>query len=237
MAKIWAWVPLAGCTGMGPGAWHTVPAPVGPTPSPSDPASDPAEGAEESGCSRVTGATRAAVVTDIDETLTTSDREWYTQLVIPTHDPEMRPDGDEVMWTYVSKGYRVIYVTARGEALRLLDGRSGREATEDWLAEHDFPFTSDGVFLAGGLGAVSDGAATSYKTQVLEDLIAHGFEIHFAYGNADSDIAAYEAAGIPPQDTFLVGELAGTLGVTGIPTPEAYTDHLAAFVDGVPCGS
>ena len=40
---------------------------------------------------------QAAVYTDIDETLTTSNEEWAQQLADPSHDPAMRPDADALM--------------------------------------------------------------------------------------------------------------------------------------------
>lgn len=185
-------------------------------------------------CPPVDDQTRAAVVTDIDETLTTSDSEWLTQIALPFHDPEMRPDADLVMQEYLARGYRIFYLTARGEGLFLLDGTSAREATEDWLEVHGFPYTSDGVFLANGIGALG-GEAADYKTAVLEDLQAQGFDILYAYGNADTDIEAYYNVGLDPSTTYLVGALAGQLGVVGIPTDEAYAAHLPSLAD-VPCG-
>lgn len=185
-------------------------------------------------CPPVGPQTRAAVVTDIDETLTTLDSEWLTQIAIPSHDPAMRPDADTLMQTYVHKGYRVFYVTARGESLQLLDGTPARDATEAWLSAHGFPYTTDGVFLAGGLGALGN-AAVGYKAGVIEDLQAAGFEIVAAYGNADTDIEAYRQAGLPDEDLYLVGALAGTLGVFGISDEDAYTNALP-YVQSLPCG-
>jgi phosphatidate phosphatase PAH1 len=185
-------------------------------------------------CPRVTDATRAVVVTDIDETLTTSDNEWLTQIGLPNAIPEMRPDADAVMRTYFERGYRVMYLTARGEGSRLRDGTTAREATETWLADHDFPYTTDGVFLADGLAAFG-GEAAVFKTEVLEDLQAAGFELVFAYGNADTDVEAYQNVGIPDDRIFLVGDLAGQFGVEPIPTSEAYTAHLPRVEQFVPC--
>ena len=177
------------------------------------------------GCPSVGEDTRAAIVTDIDETLTTSDGEWLTQIVDPFHDPAMRPDANTVMQGYLALGYRVFYLTARGRGLRLLDGTPAQDATEDWLDAHGFPYTSDGVFLADGLGAFGNSAA-DYKIDILADLQADGFEFAYAYGNADTDIEAFQAVGIPDTNIFLVGKLAGQMGVVGLTDQEAYTDHL-----------
>jgi phosphatidate phosphatase PAH1 len=185
-------------------------------------------------CPPVTDATRATVVTDIDETLTTSDSEWLTQIVLPGHDPAMRPDANALMQGYIDKGYRIVYITSRGELLRLLDGTTARDATEAWLDGHGFPYRSDDVYLAPGLAALN-AAATEYKTGVIQDLTAAGLDVAWAYGNADTDVWAYQDAGIPDSDIFLVGELAGELGVVPIETADAYTAHLP-FLETVPCG-
>lgn len=56
-----------------------------------------------------------------------------------------------------------------------------------------------------------------------------------AHGNADTDIEAHKAAGIPDDDIFLVGQLAGQLGVVPIEARDADTNH-PSFLDTVPCG-
>jgi phosphatidate phosphatase PAH1 len=54
-----------------------------------------------------------------------------------------------------------------------------------------------------------------------------------AYGNATTDITAYENAGIPKDVTFIIGEYAGTSGTVAIPNDD-YTDHIATFVEAQP---
>lgn len=213
------------------GTSEPTPTPPGPTDSA---ATGPADSAPPTGCPPVTDRTRALVVTDIDETLTTSDREWLTQIALPNSDPEMRPDADLLMQLYHERGYRVVYVTARGRGLRLLDGTTAREATERWLTDHGFPFRSEDVYLARGLAAFGDQAAT-YKEEVLTGLLADGHELVYAYGNSDTDIAAYQAVGIPDDRVFLVGRLAGQFGVEPIPTAEAYSAHLPVADGFVGC--
>ncbi len=145
----------------------------------------------------------------------------------------MRPDADELMNRYAGLGYDVFYVTARGEDTNLSDGRTAREATADWLVAHGFPVAEDALFLAPGYGAVGE-VAVEYKTGVLTDLQEQGRELAYAYGNATSDIEAFQAAGIPDDVIFLVGELAGEMGVQPIPDEEAYTAHIDAWMPGVP---
>lgn len=194
---------------------------------------------DTSGCPAVSASTRTALVTDIDETLTTDDLEFVYQIADPTHDPEMRPDANTLMDAYYALGYRTFYLTARGEDLSLLDGTSATDATTAWLDVHGFPrFDEDDVFLAPGIGALGEDAAT-YKAEVLAELQADGFTIVYAYGNADTDVEAYQAVGVDDSHDLLVGDLAadaGDWGVVGVPTEDAYTQHMAEWMGGVPCG-
>lgn len=192
-------------------------------------------GTTTTACVPANSQTRTAIVTDIDETLTTSDSEFLKQIALPSYDPEMRPDANTLMNTYHDLGYRIFYVTARGDDLFLLDGTSATDATTNWLSDHNFPFDPADVFLADGIGAFSDSAA-EFKIGILEQLQSYGFEMVYAYGNADTDIDAFKAVGIPDDHIFLVGKLAGQMGVEPIIDADAYTNHLATFVPTVPCG-
>lgn len=189
---------------------------------------------EDLGCADPS-ETGLAIATDIDETLTTDDLEWIHQIADPDHDPEMRPDANTLMQGWYNRGYRVVYITARGEDLSLVDGTSSRDATDAWLDAHSFPFSDGDVYLADGLGAFGDDAV-DYKAGVLADLAADGLSVRYAYGNADTDIEAFQAAGIADDHIFLVGALAGTMGVEGIPDEDAYTAHIADFLADQPCG-
>jgi len=185
------------------------------------------------GCTSPCTGARIAVVTDIDETLTTANSEWVDQLLDPTADPAMRPSADEVMQTYDSLGYTMVYITARGENLTVADGRDARTATVDWLAAHGFPYTDDHVFLASGIGA-SGASAVAYKSGVIEDMQAQGWSFAAAYGNADTDIDAFQTAGIADDKIWFVGRLSATrAGVNPLPDEEAFESHLVNHVSGV----
>ena len=175
----------------------------------------------------------AAVVTDIDETLTTSDSEWLLQMIDASHDPQSRPDAAELMRGYDELEYTVYYITARGESIELSDGRTAREATRDWLEDHGFPIADGRLFLAYGTGALGD-AAVEYKAGVIEELEAADWTVLWAYGNSDTDIEAFQQAGIPDDNIFLVGERAGEMGVVGIPDEEAFVAHAADHLPTVP---
>ena len=131
------------------------------------------------------------------------------------YSPEMRKGAVEVVKAIAAKGYRIIYITGRPETL------TGK--TREWLEEKDFPpgalrttdRTSQVMPTARGV--------ERFKTDVLTDLTARGLNIFAAYGNATTDIAAYQNAGIAKKRTFIIGKYAGnddTVAVT------SYVEHL-----------
>jgi phosphatidate phosphatase PAH1 len=177
------------------------------------------------------------VVTDIDETLTTHNDEWLAQLADSSYDPAMRPDADVLINGYADLGYAVLYLTGRGEEIELDDGRSGRQATADWLEDRGFPWSDEFLVLHDGLGATGP-AALEYKSDALEQWLADGYEADIGYGNSEADIEAYLEVGMDPARLYLVGELAGTMAVEAIPDEDAYVAHAAAVlptVDAVEC--
>jgi phosphatidate phosphatase PAH1 len=79
--------------------------------------------------------------------------------------------------------------------------------------------------MAEGLGAWGNSAA-SYKTEILEGLTDDGWTFVYAYGNSDTDIEAFLNIGIPAEDVFLVGDLAGQLGVSPVTDEDAFSQHI-----------
>lgn len=173
------------------------------------------------------------VVTDIDETLTTGDEEWMMQLFDETHDPAMRPDANTLMNWYADNGYAIVYITARGEDLLLPDYTPAREATQNWLVAHEFPYEEGNLYLGEGALITGD-EAIAYKAGVIEALIEEGWTVDYAYGNAETDIEAFFQAGIGTDRIYLVGELAGTMGVEPLIDDEAYTQHIEDHLPNVP---
>jgi len=192
-----------------------------------------ADAGEDGGADTDSCTTSMAVVTDIDATLTTSDLEWVYQIAVPTYDAAMRPEANVLMQDYAALGYEIFYITARGEGMSLLDGTSSRDATAAWLVDHGFPFNPDNLFLAAGLGTWGNSAA-SYKTGILEGLEAIGWRFIYAYGNSDTDIEAFLSIDMAPENVFLVGDLAGTLGVSPVTDEDAYAQHIADHMPDVP---
>jgi len=76
--------------------------------------------------------------------------------------------------------------------------------------------------------------AAPYKTAWLQRMVTtFGWNIVAAYGNADTDITAYDAAGIPKSQTFIVGPLAGSMGTMPIDNMD-FSDHITTYVDAQP---
>ncbi len=159
------------------------------------------------------------LVTDIDETLTTADSELIRQIGDPSYEPQRRPGAQLLLNTWVEKGYKVVYLTARPHDFRV--------PTRKWLNDHGFPLGP--VVTADSL--VFGDSAVRYKgaflTRVVDEL---QWDVVVAYGNADSDIEAYEQAGIPKEITYIIGEKAGTQGTQPVADGD-YTNHIATYVE------
>jgi hypothetical protein len=182
---------------------------------------------------------QVAVITDIDETLTIHDGEWLAQMVDPGHDPQMRPDAAELLRRYDDRYFTVFYISARPEAGKLSDGTTARQATRAWLELHGFPIDDGRLFLMPGNGSFSDEAIASYKASVIEEIELAGWPVAYAYGNAETDIDAFRRAGVPDGNIFLVGDLAGDLGVNAVFDEDAFVVHALehmANVDDAECG-
>jgi hypothetical protein len=162
-----------------------------------------------------------AVVFDIDGTLTTSDSELYLQvidqLLSGDYVPEMRPGASSMAQAWAEKGYLPVYLTGRQDLLRHL--------SQGWLEEMGFP---PGVIHHTDTNTqalpTSMGVAR-YKADFLLKLGDNvGAAVFAAYGNATTDIEAYETAGIPKDHTFIVGKNAGKDQT--VPLSD-YTSHLS----------
>ena len=81
-------------------------------------------------------------------------------------------------------------------------------------------------------GTASDAAA--YKTVWLQRMVqTFGWDIVAAYGNASTDITAYQNAGIPKTQTFIVGPLAGSDSTQPIDNMD-FPAHITSYVDTQP---
>jgi hypothetical protein len=160
------------------------------------------------------------IVTDIDATLTTEDPEVFNQVTDVSYVPKMKTAADRLLQAWDSKGYPIIYLTARPHVLRV--------ETRRWLEDLGFPIGA--VITATAF--LSDPAPykTAWMRRMVDDF---QWDVVAAYGNADTDIEAYANAGVALDRTFIIGPLAGTSGTVAIQNND-YTQHIASFVDPQP---
>lgn len=162
------------------------------------------------------------VVFDIDGTLTTDDNEFLLQLNDESYQPKMMVAGNDVVKAWAQKGYAVVYLTARAHVFRA--------ESRAWLDALGFP---PGPLITTNLASDTQ----DYKALWLNRMIdTFGWQIVAAYGNAETDIGAYAAAGIPTDVTFIIGPHAGEGGTVAIANQD-YTSHLAGFVAAQPAAN
>jgi hypothetical protein len=102
--------------------------------------------------------------------------------------------------------------------------------TRQWLDDLGFPGGTVHVTDEVGQSWPSDSAVGQYKADfLLSAVIGQGFVLDMAYGNATSDIYAYEQAGIDKQKTYILGEHGGELLTVAL--GEDYLDHIEAVRD------
>ncbi|MDX1457376.1 MAG: hypothetical protein R3276_07280 [Marinobacter sp.] len=165
---------------------------------------------------------RQAVLFDIDGTLTINDFEAYADYVgIKT--AQAHSYAPETVNAYRAKGYQILYLTARpywvtNDARPWFD----HYGLLPWHY-HSNPY-GDGPIPPDTLEF-----KTNYVKYLKETV---GLDIIRAYGNADTDIAAYAAAGMPPEDTWIIGEHAGEQGTQ--PIYGDYSNHYSTIVASTP---
>ena len=152
------------------------------------------------------------VVTDVDGTLTSSENAEYGALLTGSQ-PDVHVDAPKVLHALAGKGYVPVYVTARPEWL------TGR--TRELVTHHELP--PGIVHPTAGLTGATGAAATTYKSATLERLVTHGLHIGWAFGNTDTDAAAYQNAKILPLTQRVFYQLTDANGGRRI---ESYTQVL-----------
>lgn len=165
---------------------------------------------------------RQAVLFDIDGTLTINDFEAYLDYAgIKT--AQAHAYAPETVNAYRDKGYQILYLTARPYWVT--------HDARQWFPSygllpwhyHSNPY-GDGPIPPDTL---------EFKTQYVSYLRnTVGLDIIRAYGNAETDIAAYAAGGIPAEDTWIIGENAGKSGTQAIEGDYAY--HFSTVVADTP---
>jgi hypothetical protein len=153
------------------------------------------------------------VVTDVDGTLTGTETEEFSALLIGQL-PTVHPGAAEAFQVLASKGAHPMYMTARPEWL------VGR--TREFLDAYGFPpgivhTTTD---LTGATGA----SAATYKTGELAMLAAKGPIPDWVFGNTDTDAQAYDNGGVSPLAHRIFYQFDDT--AYGGRRVESYTDLL-----------
>lgn len=147
-------------------------------------------------------------VFDLDGTLTTSDAE----LILDVADSIF--DGSYQAQTYAGAIELVAAHADRGHVPVILSGRPRwlTAATRAWLADRGAP-PAPLILAPGNAEAIpSAGGVGDFKRASLEALVAMGFVIDVAYGNASTDLYAYLGAGVAADDVWIIGAHAGERG-------------------------
>ncbi len=173
------------------------------------------DGTTAEGMLAVWPAGTQAVVTDLDGTMTTDDWQAW-QDVLGLGSADMYPEANTAMDLWAAKGYRLLYLTARPQ----LVSRYSRQ----WLA--DQRFASGPLMLSedGTPWNSTDAEKVAFKGGRLIEIASKGVFWRAAYGNATTDIEAYDDAAIPKADTYIIGPNAGVDDTQ--PLSDGYGDHL-----------
>ena len=141
------------------------------------------------------------VVSDIDGTLTES--ELAAAVDVFGGSAKAHPGAAETLQVLHSKGYEILYLTARMEWL-------GAD-TRKWLLAHHFPIGT--IRTTNSKIGATGTAASAFKLAQLEMLTdLTGIVPSIAIGNKITDVAAYNAAGISGDGSYYFGlnaDLAG----------------------------
>lgn len=164
---------------------------------------------------------RKSVLFDIDGTLTLNDFEAVGDY-LGISNAQLHGGAEELVWAYIEKGYQIIYLTGR----------------QYWLARSTRQWFNRNGLIHWHLKTDPDAEnpaspkTEAFKTNYISGLRQKGLNIVRAYGNAETDISAYAAAGIAANDTWIIGENAGEGGTHAIEGD--YRFHLGTVVADTP---
>ena len=144
-------------------------------------------------------------VSDIDGTLTTSDAEILKETVLGllhgSYTPEAYPAAQDLTWAEASLNRIPVYLTGRPFLLK--------QATSEWLWGQGMAFGPVHVTDRDSQVLPSNSGVGAFKRDYLKGLVAAGYQLDVAFGNATTDIYAYEQAGIAKSNTYIIGKHAG----------------------------
>lgn len=152
---------------------------------------------------------------DLDGTLTESDAEIARQAaadlfagILAGHTPTPMTGGARLTRAEAARGEVIVYLTGRPSFLS--------ERTRAWLAAERF---APGTIILGRAPSDSipgDQGVGDFKRRRLKALAKEGFVIDVAYGNAETDVAAYLDAGIAKDRVYIIGTHGGEQGTNAV---------------------
>lgn len=165
---------------------------------------------------------RETVLFDIDGTLTLNDFEAVGEY-FGVDNADNYHYAIETVQAYVEKGYQVVFLTGRPYWV----GKS----TRSWFDRNNLsPWH---LRMNADSDNLLDMETEAYKTNYINYLKNNvGLNIIRAYGNASTDIGAYAAAGIPKEETYIIGKNAGNDNTQ--PLYGDYSYHLFTVVEDTP---
>ena len=162
---------------------------------------------------------RKAILFDIDGTLTRSDFEAVFDYA-GIRSARAYPLAIEMVNAYRQKGYQILYLTGRPYWIT----RDSRRWFNT-VGLLDYHYHSN-PYSRGPIPPDTQEYKTNYIRYLTQDV---GLDIIRAYGNADTDVLAYEIAGLPKHQTYIIGEHAGDRGTQAI-TENGYQSHFGDVV-------
>ena len=147
-------------------------------------------------------------LTDIDGTMTQSDAELFQQMLDGSHVPVAYPGAVDLTLAHAERGHVVVFLTGRPYWLS--------NHTRDWLSDLAF---APGVFHgtdSNGEAVPSEGGVGAFKRAYLQSLLADGYVIDVAYGNAATDVYAYLMAPISADGVWIIGSHGGEQGTHAV---------------------
>lgn len=147
-------------------------------------------------------------LTDIDGTMTESDSELFQQILDGSHVPVAYPGAVALTTAHAGRGHVVMYLTGRPYYLT--------QKSRDWLANLAFaPGPLHGTD-SNGEALPTEAGVGDFKKHFVMSLVAAGYQIDVAYGNASTDIYAYLGAGVPADRVWIIGANAGDQGTHAV---------------------
>lgn len=151
--------------------------------------------------------TRIAL-TDIDGTMTSSDSELFQQIFDGSHVPVAYPGAVDLTTAHAGRGHVVLYLTGRPYYLM--------QRSRTWLTDLGFAPGPLHVTDSNGEALPTEGGVGDFKKQYIAGLLAAGYQVDVAYGNASTDVYAYLGAGLPADRVWIIGSNGGAQGTHAV---------------------